>query len=83
MKRDIEWTERLDDSVKRTVRVRIFAGKIKWQFKRSDEERWDYDTPASADDWETLDNKVNALYRRRRAAVNDVDLVRIEKKKHV
>ena len=82
MKRDIEWTERLDDGVKRTVRIAFHAGKIKWQFKRSDEEMWDYDTPASAEDWAALDDKIEALYQRRRASYKDVELVRAKRKKH-
>lgn len=46
MKRNIEWKEKLDGGVKRTVRISFLGkGKIKWQFKRSDEEQWDYDTP--------------------------------------
>ena len=81
MKREIEWKERLDDGVKRTVRINIHAGKIKWQFKRSDEERWDYDTPPSSEDWKALEEKVEALYNRRRAALKDVELVREERRK--
>ncbi|MCC7300968.1 MAG: hypothetical protein IT583_07805 [Verrucomicrobia bacterium] len=83
MKRDIEWIEKLDDGVKRTVRIAISMNKgIKWQFKRSDEERWDYDTPASPDDWQALDEKVAALYNRRRATHEELELVRAQRKQH-
>jgi hypothetical protein len=76
MKRDIEWKEKLDDGIKRTVRVKFPGnGRIKWQFKRSDEEMWDYDTPATPDDWATLEEKVEKLYQRRRAALKDRELV--------
>lgn len=82
MKRDIEWKEKLDDGIKRTVRISIGNGKIKWRFKRSDEERWDYDTPPSPEDWQALDDKIHALYNRRRAALKDVELVKEMKEKN-
>ena len=83
MKRDIEWKERLDDGVKRIVRVKFpGGGQIKWQFKRSDEERWDYDTPATAEDWEILEEKVDKLYQRNRCALRDRELVKKLKAEH-
>lgn len=77
MKADLEWVERLENRIKRKVRV-TFVGhdKIKWQFKRSDEEFWDYDTPPTAEDWEALDMKIDALYNRRRAPYKHVELVK-------
>lgn len=82
MKRDMEWKERLEDGVKRTVRVSFpGGGKIKWQFKRSDEERWDYDTPPSPEDWLQLEEKVDALYHRRRAPYSDLELVRASRRR--
>ena len=76
MKRDIEWVEKLENRVKRKVRVKFPGnGKIKWQFKRSDEELWDYDTPPSNEDWEALEEKMDALYHRRRAPFKDYQLV--------
>ncbi|MBT8042221.1 MAG: hypothetical protein KJN98_03555 [Pontiella sp.] len=76
MKADIEWVEKLENRVKRKVRI-TFAGhdKIKWQFKRSDEEFWDYDTPPGIEDWETLSEKIDALYHRRRQPYKHVELV--------
>lgn len=83
MKRDIEWKERLDDGVKRTVRIKFLGqGKLKWQFKRSDEQLWDYDTPPTAGDWETLEEKIDQLYHRRRAAFRDLELVQKLRKEH-
>jgi hypothetical protein len=76
VKRDIEWIEKLDDGIKRTVRVRFPGhGKIKWQFKRSDEELWDYDTRPAEADWASLEEKIDALYHRRRAPYRDLLLV--------
>lgn len=83
MKRDIEWIDKLEDGVKRTVRINFPGqGKIKWQFKRSDEEKWDYDTPATAEDWEALEKKMDALYHRRRAAFRDLELVKRMRKQN-
>ncbi len=78
MKRDIEWVEKLEDGVKRMVRVKFPGnGKIRWQSKRSDEPEWAYDFPPSPGDWDTLHEKVDALYHRRRAAYKDLELVRM------
>ena len=76
MKRNIEWKEKTEDGVKRTVRV-LFPGqgKVKWQFKRADEERWDYDMEPTPDDWKTLEDKVDKLYQRNRCAFRDRELI--------
>lgn len=77
MKADLEWVEKLDSRIKRKVRI-TFVGhdRIKWQFKRSDEDLWDYDTPPTTEDWEALENKIDALYVRRRAPYKHVELVK-------
>jgi len=81
VKADIEWVERLDDSVKRKIRITFLGkGKMKWQTKRSDEEFWDYDTPPTPDDWVALEEKVEALYNRRRIPFKNLELVRQLKK---
>ena len=77
MKADIEWVERLEDRVKRKVRITFLGkGNMKWQTKRSDEEFWDYDTPPSSDDWNHLEEKMESLYNRRRESFKNVELVR-------
>ena len=77
MKADIEWVEKLDDGIKRKIRITFLGkGRMKWQTKRSDEERWDYDTPPSSEDWKTLEEKVEALYNRRRTPFKNLELVR-------
>ncbi|MBP7830696.1 MAG: hypothetical protein KA248_12345 [Kiritimatiellae bacterium] len=62
MKKQIEWSARLPDGVKRLVRVSVARQHIQWQFKRSDEERWDYDSPPLPEDWDYLED-----FLRRRA----------------
>ena len=81
MKADIEWVEKLDGGIKRKIRI-TFLGKrkMKWQTKRSDEEMWDYDTPPSPDDWHNLEEKMEALYNRRRESFKNLELVRLLKK---
>ena len=61
MRKNIEWTERLDDGVKLSVRV-SFPGRrqVKWEFKRSDEDGWDSTSRPSPDQWETLEVSVSA-----------------------
>jgi len=82
VKADIEWTERLENRVKRTIRITFLGhGKMKWQTKRSDEESWDYDTPPSAEDWDNIQEKVESLYNRRRQPFKHVELVKSLRKK--
>jgi hypothetical protein len=77
VKADIEWIERLDNGLKRKIRITFLGkGKMKWQTKRSDEEYWDYDTPPSSADWDTLQDKMDSLYNRRRESFKNVELVR-------
>ncbi len=42
--------------MKREIRVELSHRSIKWQFKRKDEERWDYDTKATAEEWDMLED---------------------------
>ena len=77
MKADIEWVEKLEARVKRTVRITFTGrGNMKWQAKRSDEEFWDYDTPPSVEDWDHLQDKVDSLYNRRRLPFKHLELVK-------
>lgn len=76
MHRQICWVERLGDGVKREVRVAIQRQEIKWQFKRSDEERWDYTSAPSRDDWDTLLERVSNRHQRRNATFEDLEFVR-------
>jgi len=77
LKADIEWTERLEDRVKRKIRI-TFPGKtlMKFQTKRSDEEFWDYDTPPTPEDWDTIVEKIDILYHRRRIPYHRLELVK-------
>ena len=56
MKSKISWTQRCEDGVKREVRVHVTRGGLTWQFKRADEERWDYESPPGPDDWDALED---------------------------
>ncbi len=76
MRRPISWTARVEDRVKREVRVSFSGGKLKWQFKRSDQEQWDYDSEPSASDWKDLLAHAEARYRRNRIPHKVVELIR-------
>lgn len=83
MKRNIEWKEKTEDGVKRLVRISFPGqGQVKWQFKRSDEEFWDYDTPPTSEDWAELSDRVDKLYQRNRCALRDRELIRKLKEQH-
>ncbi len=71
----ISWKEKLEDGTKREVRVHVSHQKLKWQFKRSDAEAWDYDSAPLASDWEHL---LDVLRRRagRGRATDLVDAVK-------
>lgn len=72
----MEWVEKLDDGVKRKIRL-TFTGKtlMKWQTKRSDEDSWDYDTPPTTEDWDAIEAKADILYHRRRLPYKRVVLL--------
>lgn len=64
----VSWTRRCDDGVKREVRVEIQKGRMKWQFKRHDEERWDYDSAPTTEDWDALEEILERQEGRGRGA---------------
>lgn len=74
MIRPICWFQKLPDRVKREIRVTFFSGGIKWQFKRSDEEKWNYDLEPTVEDWDELYDLVHNRYQRRSASQKDLDL---------
>ena len=77
MRRQVCWVQKLDDGIKREVRVTFISGdKIKWQFKRSDMAEWDYDTPPTEEEWAMLESKTSNRYRFRSAGINDLKRVR-------
>lgn len=62
--REIAWIQKLEDGVKREIRVNLRGKQLKWQSKRSDEEKWDYDSEPSELDWEEfMDKMKNRLLR--------------------
>jgi len=73
MNRPVEWNSKLPDGGKRRVRVSFFSGKLKWQFQL-DGEPWDYDSPPTMEDWETLKADIYNRYQRRRATQKEWDL---------
>jgi len=75
VKRKISWTVRCADGVKREVRVVVSRGGIKWQFKRADEEKWDYDSPPAAEEWDILEEILQRRMRRGRG-INLMESVR-------
>ena len=64
--RKISWTTKLPDRVNREVRVTVDVNHAKWQFKRSDEEKWDYDSSPSTEDWDMLEDILSRRSRRGR-----------------
>lgn len=67
MKKPISWTNRCEDGVKRDVRVAIVGRNIKWQFKRADAPRWDYDSDPTEADWDELESILTRRAGRGRA----------------
>ena len=82
VKAHLEWTDKPEPGIKRKVRITFIKSRdIKWQFKRSDEEHWDYDHPPTLEDWDTLEKKTEALYQRRRMKYDHLDLIRQQRPK--
>lgn len=68
----ISWTVRLpDEGVKRETRVHVSQRQLKWQFKRTDQETWDYDSPPETADWDMLED----VLRRRAGRGNAVNML--------
>lgn len=68
----ISWTEKLPaEGVKRETRVQVTQRHLKWQFKRSDEEKWDYDSAPGPADWDMLED----VLRRRAGRGTSIHLV--------
>ena len=67
----ISWTEKLAGGVNREVRVHVSHQKLKWQYKRSDADGWDYDSAPLASDWDQLLD----ILRRRAGRGRATDLV--------
>lgn len=67
MHNQISWKEKLEDGIKREVRVHVSHQKLKWQFKRSDMERWDYDSAPLASDWNQLEDILGRRAQRGRS----------------
>ncbi len=76
VKQKISWTTKLDGGVKREVRVATSRRALKWQFKRSDEEQWDYDSPPTPEDWDMLED----ILRRRAGRGRTVELIDVVRK---
>jgi len=76
MMRQVCWIEKLDDGVKRDVRVAVERGQVKWQFKRSDEDRFDYTTPPTSEDWDQFLERMENRYQRRNVSFDDLQLAR-------
>jgi len=75
MRRPIEWTEKTEEG-KREIRVTLAPHSIKWQFKNPGAEMWDYDSPATEADWETLETKVKNLAQRGHVLDAEMAIVR-------
>ncbi len=76
MMRQLCWIEKLDDGVKRDVRVSVERGKVAWQFKRSDQDRFDYTTPPTREDWDNFMERMENRYQRRNVSFDDLQLAR-------
>lgn len=76
MQRQICWVERREDGVKRETRVTINRDTVKWQFKAQTDERWDYTTLPTREEWDELLERVEHRYQRRVAKHADLLLVR-------
>ncbi|MEI6515800.1 MAG: hypothetical protein WCO77_07480 [bacterium] len=81
MMRQVCWIEKLEDGIKRDVRWTVGRGQVKWQTKRADQERFDYDTPPTREDWDNFLERMENRYNRRNASFDDLQLVRLARAK--
>ncbi len=64
MRRQVRWTERETDGVAVDIRVSVQAGRVRWQFLRADQERWDYDRAPTPEQWDSLEQRLRNRYQR-------------------
>lgn len=76
MRRQLCWTERLEDGLKREVRVAFHGKGLRWQWKRSDQESWVYDKPPTTADWNSIEALAENWYQRHRLPREHVDRIR-------
>ena len=81
MMRQVCWVEKLDDGVKREIRVAVERGHLKWQFKRSDADAWDYTSPPTREDWDNFLGRMEDRYQRRNVSFDDLERVRVSRAK--
>ncbi len=81
MMRQICWIEKNADGIKRDVRWSVERGKVKWQTKLATEERFDYKTPPTPEDWQNFMERMEARYQRRNVSFDDLQLAREAMKK--
>ena len=75
-RRKVEWVEKLEDGCKMDIRALFVGNEITWAFRRSDEDRWVHDQPATVEQWDTLEEKIHSRYVRRHAPYKDVEIVK-------
>jgi len=76
MLRQICWKERDEEGLRREIRVAVQRSQVKWQFWSEATDRWDYDSPPSAADWDALLERMENRYQRRNVSFDDLQLVR-------
>jgi len=76
MKGIIEWNEKLPEGGRRFVRVSLDARTIKWQFKLPTQDKWDYESKPTAEDWARLIQELEDRCQRDRISPQPIALAR-------
>jgi hypothetical protein len=76
MRKPLCWKEKLDDGVKREVRVSFHGKGLRWQWKRADEVAWVYDPTPTESDWDQLEAIALNWYTRARLPREHVDRIK-------
>jgi hypothetical protein len=71
----INWFEKLEDGTRREVQVTVAQQRVKWEFRLRGEEKWEDQTPPTAEHWDDLLQKMKDRHQRRRATELDMNLV--------
>lgn len=75
MRRPIGWLDKEFPGGRRQVRVEFFADTLRWRFRPDDAEKWEDGEP-TAENWDTLEDKVQELIRRGHLFDRELALVR-------
>jgi hypothetical protein len=83
MRRQICWVEKLEDGVKKDVRISFHNREVLWDIKRSDLPRHEQTSIPTEQDWDELEKRAENWYRRHALPFEILGLIKTERAKAI